>query len=687
LHSITFDKKKIKIVFDKTIKGWTGDKQYIKNGIVDSYKDYASTLYVPCTGNNFRNLLQTYSDNDDYLFTDSFIDNYKAQIKREHEENNKLELLKEKVTLDNIDNRPDILDYSHLPEEIRRPFKHQKLGLEYACRIPAFYNLNEMGLGKTREAIERHRVLKEKLDRIDFSFVICPVSLMYNWYNEIKLWCKPGTQVLIIDGSRKNKLEEINLFKNQVDFFIINYEGVDSIKEELLNLITARTNIIIDEFIKIKNPSAKRTQNLIDICEKTEYVYGLCGTPISQGSIDLFSPSLCIDKGKKFGFSHDRFISKYYWKEGWKLIPKRGSTEKISDKLYRNALRFTKEECLDIPDKMYQEIILDLPAENRRVYEQMLNYCLAMMEDKHHKGQTKQVKAQIILVQLLRLSQITSGFVKTPDNKILEFQQQPKLDAIKDILETNNSHSIIIWSRFVRDIKAIANLLKNKNISFGCLVGKSKDFYYDTEEYNNPNSPERKNSPIYQLYDLIKPVSNNPEDVKKAYKQAVKSLHPDWNPNSTQEQIELLKKINALYTQVNRFNDIVLPNIPNTMKQNFYDIPNNLVGTDSFTRQSIVDKFQNGNIQVIVGTASTGGLGINLTRASRVIYYSNDYSLINRLQSEDRAHRSGQKNRVHYYDLIARDTIDTSIRKVLMSKKNVADIVTQDNLKSFIKGK
>lgn len=673
MHSITVEKYSIKISFDKSISGWTWDKSDVKRQ-ADSYKDYASLVILPCTGNNYKFIFNTLGDNEHYTFTESFLEQFKETLKEEKEENTKRELLKEKVTWDTIENRPYLLDYSFLPEEYRFPFKHQKLELEYASRFPAFYSLDEMGLGKTRVAIERHRVLKEKLNRIDKTLVICPVSLMYNWTDEAEKWTGKKKTVML-NGSKANKLEELRIFKNQdIDFYLINFESIASIKEELLNLVDSRTNIIIDEFIKVKNPSAKRTKNLIDICNNTKYVMGLCGTPISQGSIDIFSPSLCIDKGRKFGFSYDRFIDKYYFKEGWNLFPKRGTNEKIGEKLYSNALRFTKSDCLDIPEKRYQDILIDLPPENMRVYEQMAQFALASLEG-------KEVTAQIILVQLLRLSQITSGFVKTPENKILEFKKQPKLNAVDDILSSNNGSSVIIWSRFVRDIKVIADLCKRKNISFGCLIGSDNDFNYQAE---NKNSKAYRDSPIYRLYELIKPENNSQEALKRAYKQAVYNLHPDRNPNATKEDIDTLKKINALYTQINRFNDLVYPNIPGTASQNYYDIPENLIGSDTYTRNEIVNKFQKGHIQVIIGTASTGGLGLNLTRAKSVIYYSNDYSLINRLQSEDRAHRAGQRNQVMYYDIMARETIDPQIKDILRSKKSVADVVTRDNLRKFV---
>jgi SNF2 family DNA or RNA helicase len=102
-------------------------------------------------------------------------------------------------------------------------------------------------------------------------------------------------------------------------------------------------------------------------------------------------------------------------------------------------------------------------------------------------------------------------------------------------------------------------------------------------------------------------------------------------------------------------------------------------------RQDNIRKFQSDpRCRFIVGTPSTGGYGITLTAANTVIYYSNGYDLEKRLQSEDRAHRIGQKKNVTYVDIIAEDTVDEKIVKALRDKINVASQVLGEELKAWI---
>jgi len=102
-------------------------------------------------------------------------------------------------------------------------------------------------------------------------------------------------------------------------------------------------------------------------------------------------------------------------------------------------------------------------------------------------------------------------------------------------------------------------------------------------------------------------------------------------------------------------------------------------------RQENIKRFQNGDdCRFIVGTTQTGGYGITLTKANTVIYYSNGYDLEKRLQSEDRAHRIGQKKTVTYVDLICEDTVDEKIVKALKNKINIASEVLGEELKDWI---
>ena len=108
--------------------------------------------------------------------------------------------------------------------------------------------------------------------------------------------------------------------------------------------------------------------------------------------------------------------------------------------------------------------------------------------------------------------------------------------------------------------------------------------------------------------------------------------------------------------------------------------------TSSDDRVEAINLFQNANspVRFFVGNVQTAGRGITLTAAQTVIYYSNNYSLEMRQQSEDRAHRHGQTNKVTYIDLVARDTLDEKIIQALLAKRNIANEILHDDLEEWI---
>jgi SNF2 family DNA or RNA helicase len=101
-------------------------------------------------------------------------------------------------------------------------------------------------------------------------------------------------------------------------------------------------------------------------------------------------------------------------------------------------------------------------------------------------------------------------------------------------------------------------------------------------------------------------------------------------------------------------------------------------------RERIIEQFQAGKLRFFVGQAASGGLGITLTAASVAIYFSNGYSWGDRVQSEDRCHRIGQKTNVSYIDLVAEETLDGRVLECLYAKRDLARVISRDNLPGML---
>lgn len=528
-------------------------------------------LYIPLTKENIDYILKHTKDTQDN-FLPAFAEASLNEVNRARSHKGKLKFVK-KITLDNIDANLPIIDHKS-----PKPFRNQKIGLEWTKRFNEHGMFWDMGTGKTRTAIETF-ILKKKQRLVSKALVVCPAGTMVEkWCDEVHKWSDFVAIPLV--GPRQKKIEA---FEEQADFYVINYESIKSLQEEFENRIDNKWMIIADETSKIKNVNADRTKALLSISRLAKVKITLNGTPVTQGPADLFTQFLFLDNGASFGLSYDRFIAKYFFLQGYRKIPKHGSLEEIKSIVFEKSTRFLKEECIDIPAKMYDIRKVELTPTMKEKYDQMVRYFIMKIES---EGGVGIVKAPIVLVQLLRLSQITSGFASDTSGNIIDFEDQPKLEALEEIFQEANlmngsGNKMVVWSRFQHDVEKIMKLCKNMNIKAVDLYGKT-------------------------------PIPQRPINVK---------------------QFE----------------------------------------TDDTTK-------------VLCGTPDTGGLGIDLIAANCVTYYSNSYSLLHRLQSEDRTHRSGQSRKVQYIDLLANKTVDTSIYQILRQKKRVADIITGDNLLSLTEG-
>jgi SNF2 family DNA or RNA helicase len=466
------------------------------------------------------------------------------------------------LKIDTVSKLPILYSHNEL-----KPFKNQHIAQYWGRQIDSHAMLWEMGTGKTRSAIEIYEI-KKQLGNVDHGIVICPLSMVNKWVEEIGKWSTG--MAYPIRGTKEEKAETLG---EDWEWLVTTYETFCRMKEDILSIVNNKWFAVLDETTKIKNPHAKRSKACHELGLKTIHKLILTGTPVTQHAYDVFSQFLFLDAGETFGVQYDSFIDKYFWRQGYKLLAKNGAPKEISDKMFGKSTRFVKKECIDIPDKLYDQRILEMPLYNKLRYDEMVKWCITQIEG------SEKVTAPIILVQLLRLSQITSGFIKDVTNKEVPFEENPKIDALEDILESSNGNKIVIWARFQYDIEQIMTLCKKMEIDAVTIYGKD-------------------------------------------------------NEASRWENIKRFQTVDSC--------------------------------------------------KVIAGTAGTGGHGIDLTAANTVIYFSNSYSLEQRLQSEDRAHRAGQVNQVQYIDLLCKDTIDLAIYKILRSKKNIADIVTRDNIRGLL---
>jgi SNF2 family DNA or RNA helicase len=469
-----------------------------------------------------------------------------------------------------------------------KPYAHQLIALEKSWNRETYAYFMEMGTGKTKVLIDNVAMLYDK-GKVNGALIIAPKGVVGTWYNQEIPTHLPthieNVSVLWQANITKGQSKKLGtLFKTgeELHFLIMNVEALSTSKGTDFArkfLSSHNTLMAIDESTTIKNPKAKRTKNIIKLSEMAKYRRIMTGSPVTKNPLDLYSqcqflsPWL-LDFQSYYAFRTRYAIMKTANISGRQIQLVAGFQRlaELSDKLKPFSYRVLKEDCLDLPDKIYMKRQIKLSPDQNKLYQQMKKEALAILNG-------KKVTTVNALTQLMRLHQITCGHFTADDGTIQRIPNN-RISELMDVLDEIEGKAII-WAHYQWDIK---------------------DIIKEIIKVHGPGS-------IVDYYGLT------PQD----------------------------------------------------------------------ERQGNIKKFQEDDkCRFIVGTPQTGGYGITLTAANTVIYYSNGYDLEKRLQSEDRAHRIGQKKSVTYVDILADETVDEKIVKSLRKKINIASEVLGEELKSWI---
>lgn len=336
-------------------------------------------------------------------------------------------------------------------------FPHQVDIINAARGKRYFAIFADCGTGKTRCAIELMRQASGSI------LIIAPNTILENWAEEIKHWS--NLTYIILQGSKAKRLQLLNKL---VDVYIINYEALRILEPELAAM---NFNMIIaDEIQKLKGHRSLQSKAAFRLSQRIQYRLGLTGTPIINNLCDVFAEYRFLNPFI-FGFSFYRFRNRYCVMGGYmnKEIKGYVNVEELQDKVHSIAIRVRKEDCLKLPDKVYQTHSVDLSPEQKRVYNELKKEFIAEL-----KG--KVVTAPYILTRITRLSQCTAGFVKTEDSEEINFDTNPKLRWLREFIEDlPKDEKVVIFFRFIKELKNLRAMFNDMGISFVEVYGETKD--------------------------------------------------------------------------------------------------------------------------------------------------------------------------------------------------------------------
>lgn len=467
-----------------------------------------------------------------------------------------------------------------LPMPIKvKPYAHQVIAFNFVCKrlgllpdstySPTGYGaalLMEMGTGKSLTALAAAGALYNA-GRIKRVLVVAPLSVVGVWEEEFGKFADFDYSLAVLKGSGEKKVDTLrHMTGAALQVAVINYESAWRLEK---NLAAWKPDLIIaDEGHKIKTHNISASKAMHRLSAAAKYRLLLTGTPVTNKAIDIFSQYKFLDP-RIFGQSFYSFRNYFFYMTGYgnhTPVLKKSMEDELTHRMHSIAFRATKKECLDLPDTT--DIIRKVALEPRamKLYQSLVKESYAELSE-------GEVTITNVLTKLLRLSQLTGGFIGSDESSATEQVSTAKLDVLEDIIDAalEENRKLVVIARFVPELDAICAMLEKKRVNYSLIKGGVKD------------------------------------------------------------------------------------------------------------RDEQVARFQNdANVPVFVGQVATAGLGITLTAASTMIFFSLDYSMSNFEQCKARIHRAGQRMPCTYIYLAAQATVDEKVLKALKNKANLAKTLVDD---------
>ena len=458
-----------------------------------------------------------------------------------------------------------------LPMPIKaNPYRHQMEAFHFACGLFGILPgsrresggcalLMEMGTGKSLTAVAITGALANA-GYIRRVLIVAPLSILGVWEAEFSRFADFPYFLAVLSGTGEKKRDTLrHMTGTALQVAVVNYESAWRMEKELR--LWRPDLIVADEGHKIKTHNIAASKAMHRLGQQAGYRLLLTGTVITNKAIDVFSQFKFVNPDI-FGQSFYAFRNRYFDMVGYgnhTPVLKKAMEAELTEKLHSISYRATKAECLDLPETTDVIRQVDLEPAALRIYQRLVKESYAALSG-------GEVTAPNILTRLLRLSQLTGGFIGNDETTSVEQVSAAKLSALEDILDgaAAEEKKLVIIARFLPEIRAVCKLLEKRGLRYACIIGGVKN---------------------------------------------------------REEQVEQFQK--------------------------------------------------EPEVMAFVGQIATAGMGITLTAASPMVFYSLDYSMSNFEQAKARIHRVGQRMPCTYLYLVARGTVD---EKVLLALKDKADL-------------
>ncbi len=343
-----------------------------------------------------------------------------------------------------------------------KPFVHQQAYLQRFWDYPVAALFADMGTGKSFMLINNVAMLYDK-GKINGFLIVAPKGVYRNWFDteipkhlpdhivyRMAIWSPTPRK------AEQKAMDELFTVTEDLKILVMNVEAFSTAKGTAYAkrfLLVHNAMMAVDESTTIKTPSSARSKNTEKVGRGARFRRILTGSPVTKSPMDLYQQCAFLSDGclnvssyyvfqARYAVTVERQLNTHSFKQivGYRRL------DELKEKLDRFAFRVKKEECLDLPDKLYVKREVDLTPEQTKAYNEMKALALAQIDG----GIVSTVNA---LTQIMRLHQIVCGHVKLDDGTVVELPNK-RMDELLAIVEETDG-KIIIWANYRHDIEAI----------------------------------------------------------------------------------------------------------------------------------------------------------------------------------------------------------------------------------------
>lgn len=406
-----------------------------------------------------------------------------------------------------------------LEEHPDRPLMdHQKICVRNNLDLPGYGNFLKMGTGKTPVAIATAmNMIRQRHETGDTStlrmLVVCPNAVRQNWFEEFMAFSTRVGKVTICRGNEAGRIGRLAQGLSVDDApgaqFTAVIVGLDTLpRMETYAAMVEWDLMVVDEAHTFVNGKTARCKAIQKVALKANRRLALTGSPIRNTPLDLYELIEFVSPGLS-GFTSRKSWNDYYghWVRGaggFMSLEGMLNLPMLKENLARCSMIVSKDEVLQLPEKTYHVEEVELTDRQREVYKQVVDQLAVEIEGSLSgaDGPNRSMIIQNILVKMLRLSQVTGGFINWPavcdpeTGVVLTpaqteyFPTSPKIQRLMELLldeDREPGSKCIVWCHHLAELRWVAATLEANGVEFVEYYGEvnERDRQIAVDRYNN----------------------------------------------------------------------------------------------------------------------------------------------------------------------------------------------------------